>query len=279
MPRTADGGRSVCGSADPALLHGVPMSTPFTGAAQEARLLSAGLRVCHVERLRDVDTAEDAEQRRRVWRRVAVSPAPFTGFDSPPAVARDRSADRRAAPAALAPRLSLWLALAGLVAIVAVQWHVERLGGVGPGRYRLLTLILVWQALAMVVATLLRWIRPRRLAAGLIIASLIALPAASLTRGSQISDDLYRYAWDGRLQAAGVDPYRYAAGCACSWRSFRDDWLWPDTATCARSAQDRDHERPTARVHAHQPAGGAHHLSAGGGRLFPARPLASRPVA
>ena len=124
-------------------------------------------------------------------------------------------------------------ALAGLVAIVAVQWHVERLGGVGPGRYRLLTLILVWQALAMAVATLLRWIRPRRVAAGLILASLVALPAASLTRGSQISDDLYRYAWDGRLQAAGVDPYRDAPD-APQLANFRDDWLWPDTATCAR---------------------------------------------
>jgi Glycosyltransferase family 87 len=123
-------------------------------------------------------------------------------------------------------------ALAALVAIVTVQWHLERFGGVGPGRYRLLTLILVWQALAIVAATLLRWIRPRRVAAGLVIASLIALPAASLTRGSQISDDLYRYAWDGRLQAAGVDPYRYAPD-APQLAKFRDDWLWPDTATCA----------------------------------------------
>jgi hypothetical protein len=58
-----DGGWWTLGlrQANPALLHGVPMSTPFTGAEQEARLLSAGLRVCHVERLRDVDTAEDAE--------------------------------------------------------------------------------------------------------------------------------------------------------------------------------------------------------------------------
>jgi hypothetical protein len=129
--------------------------------------------------------------------------------------------------------LCLVSALAGLVAIVLVQCHLERLGGVGPGRYRLLTLILVWQALAIFAATLLRWVRPRRLAAGLIVASLVALPAASLTRGSQISDDLYRYAWDGRLQAAGIDPYRYAPD-APQLAKFRDDWLWPDAATCVR---------------------------------------------
>jgi uncharacterized protein len=45
---------------DPALLRGVPMSTPDTGDIQRARLLAAGLRVADLPRLRDVDTAADA---------------------------------------------------------------------------------------------------------------------------------------------------------------------------------------------------------------------------
>ena len=45
---------------DPALLRGVPMSTPGTGAIQRGRLLAAGLRVADLPRLRDVDTAADA---------------------------------------------------------------------------------------------------------------------------------------------------------------------------------------------------------------------------
>ena len=45
---------------DPALLRGVPMSTPRTGAIQRARLLTAGLRVADLPQLRDVDTAADA---------------------------------------------------------------------------------------------------------------------------------------------------------------------------------------------------------------------------
>jgi glycosyltransferase A (GT-A) superfamily protein (DUF2064 family) len=55
-----DGGFWALGLAepDPALLRGVPMSTPHTGAAQRARL--AGLRVREMPRLRDVDTAHDA---------------------------------------------------------------------------------------------------------------------------------------------------------------------------------------------------------------------------
>jgi uncharacterized protein len=45
---------------DPALLRGVPMSTPRTGAIQRARLLAAGLHVTDLPQLRDVDTAADA---------------------------------------------------------------------------------------------------------------------------------------------------------------------------------------------------------------------------
>ena len=58
----ADGGFWALGLRlpDPALLRGVPMSTPVTGAIQRARLLSAGLRVADLPQLRDVDTAADA---------------------------------------------------------------------------------------------------------------------------------------------------------------------------------------------------------------------------
>jgi uncharacterized protein len=58
----ADGGFWALGLRvpDPALLRGVPMSTPGTGAAQRGRLLAAGLRVAGLPELRDVDTAADA---------------------------------------------------------------------------------------------------------------------------------------------------------------------------------------------------------------------------
>ncbi|KKD03156.1 TIGR04282 family arsenosugar biosynthesis glycosyltransferase [Streptomyces sp. WM6386] len=58
-----DGGFWALGLArpDPELLLGVPMSTPTTGAVQRERLAVAGLRVCELPRLRDVDTVGDAE--------------------------------------------------------------------------------------------------------------------------------------------------------------------------------------------------------------------------
>jgi uncharacterized protein len=57
-----DGGFWLLGlrRPDPRLVYGVPMSTPYTGAAQLARLAGAGLRVCHLPRCTDVDTAADA---------------------------------------------------------------------------------------------------------------------------------------------------------------------------------------------------------------------------
>ncbi len=58
----ADGGFWALGLRvpDPALLRGVPMSTTDTGAIQLGRLLTAGLTVTGLPRLRDVDTAADA---------------------------------------------------------------------------------------------------------------------------------------------------------------------------------------------------------------------------
>ncbi|QES47019.1 glycosyltransferase [Streptomyces venezuelae] len=60
----ADGGfwALALAAPDPALLLGVPMSTPQTGAVQYERLRAAGLRVGLLPVLRDVDTAADARE-------------------------------------------------------------------------------------------------------------------------------------------------------------------------------------------------------------------------
>ncbi|MFI8966168.1 DUF2064 domain-containing protein [Streptomyces sp. NPDC053493] len=70
----ADGGFWALGlaSPDPALLRGVPMSRPDTGAVQRERLRAAGLRIGGLPVLRDVDTAEDA--------RLVAAGAPGTRF-------------------------------------------------------------------------------------------------------------------------------------------------------------------------------------------------------
>lgn len=69
-----DGGFWALGLADPdpALLRGVPMSVPETGAVQRRRLTLAGLTVRDLPQLRDVDTPQDA--------RLVAAKAPHTRF-------------------------------------------------------------------------------------------------------------------------------------------------------------------------------------------------------
>jgi alpha-1,6-mannosyltransferase len=42
-----------------------------------------------------------------------------------------------------------------------------------------------------------------------------------------LSGDIYRYIWDGRVQAAGVNPYRYVPA-ATELASLRDPSIWPN---------------------------------------------------
>jgi Glycosyltransferase family 87 len=67
-----------------------------------------------------------------------------------------------------------------------------------------------------------------RLAVGLILVGGIALQVLALSGPPQQSTDSYRYIWDGRVQAAGIDPYLYAPADAGVAR-LRDDFLWSGT--------------------------------------------------
>ena len=67
-----------------------------------------------------------------------------------------------------------------------------------------------------------------KLAVGLILVGGIALQVVAMTGPPRNSSDSYRYIWDGRVQAAGIDPYLYAPvdqGVA----RLRNDFLWSGT--------------------------------------------------
>ena len=72
----------------------------------------------------------------------------------------------------------------------------------------------------------------RRLALGIVIAGLLSVQIGGLTRGVVLSSDLYRYAWDGAVQTAGIDPYRYTP-VDPALTNHRDAWLFPSPAGCA----------------------------------------------
>ncbi len=67
-----------------------------------------------------------------------------------------------------------------------------------------------------------------RLALVVVLLFGVGFRAAAFEPGGKppLSTDLYRYAWDGRVQAAGINPYRYPpADPALS--SLRDERVWP----------------------------------------------------
>lgn len=70
---------------------------------------------------------------------------------------------------------------------------------------------------------------PVRAAVVLIVLGGVGLPLLAAAGPPSSSDDLYRYQWDGQVQAAGTDPYRYAPADA-ALVPLRDGDLWPPDA-------------------------------------------------
>ena len=109
------------------------------------------------------------------------------------------------------------LALAGLVLLVVRP-------SLNPAHIRPLPLIaLAWMAF-LTAAWLLRKV-PLRTSVVLILLGGIAIQIAAVSAPPRQSDDLYRYIWDGRVQAAGIDPYAYVPA-ARPLDGLRDEFLW-----------------------------------------------------
>jgi len=107
--------------------------------------------------------------------------------------------------------------------------------GIIERRYGLLGLIGAWTAAYVVaVACVLRL--PRRWAIGLVLVLAVVLRLAALAEKAPLSDDLYRYAWDGVVQTNGIDPYRYAP-LAPELAELRDPWLFPPGYELNRGTQ------------------------------------------
>ena len=124
--------------------------------------------------------------------------------------------------------------LAGLILLLARP-------SLDPARVQPIVLVgAAWLAFGC-AALLLRKVTVR-LAVGLILAGGIAVQVVALAGPPQDSSDLYRYIWDGRVQAAGIDPYLYApadAGVA----QLRNDFLWSGTGPgnygdCVKNRKD-----------------------------------------
>ncbi|WP_371618904.1 glycosyltransferase 87 family protein [Streptomyces sp. NBC_00454] len=81
-----------------------------------------------------------------------------------------------------------------------------------------------WTLFAAAVWSLRRV--PGRFLVPLLLAGAVAVCAAGLAGPPLTSTDSFRYAWDGRVQAAGISPYDHAPADP-ALRALRDDWLFP----------------------------------------------------
>ncbi len=109
------------------------------------------------------------------------------------------------------------------------------LATVGPvleQRWRLLVIVGAWWVAFGVGATLVLRTADRRRGLVLVVVVAAALRIVALAGVPVLSDDVYRYAWDGSVQAAGFDPYRHPP-TAEELAGLRGPWLWPDAAGCA----------------------------------------------
>ena len=114
--------------------------------------------------------------------------------------------------------------MAGLVLLVVRP-------GINPARIRPLPLLIgAWIAF-VAAAWLLRKV-PRRTAVVLILLGGIAVQAVAVSAPPKLSTDSYRYVWDGRVQAAGFDPYQYVP-TATQLSGLRNDFLfYPHAEYC-----------------------------------------------
>jgi hypothetical protein len=151
--------------------------------------------------------------------------------------------DPMAQPAGTVGGMTLKLRVAAIAALLATLAGLVLLvvrPSLNPAHVRPLPLIaLAWIAF-LTAAFALRKV-PVRTAAGLILLGGIAVQAAAISAPPRLSDDLYRYIWDGRVQAAGIDPYRYAPA-ASQLDGLRDSFLWrPATDHCLSRAYVSEH--------------------------------------
>jgi hypothetical protein len=123
----------------------------------------------------------------------------------------------------------LLFAISGASGVV-FSAHIARGGPLLAVRWRLLAELLVW-AVAWVVAVVAAFRLPRRTALGLVFMAAVALRVAALAGPPTTTDDFHRYSWDGRVQAAGINPYEHTPSSP-ELAHLREPWLWPEERPC-----------------------------------------------
>lgn len=114
--------------------------------------------------------------------------------------------------------------IAGVVMIMTIDSGVILLRRIDLARLALLVGVLLFGLVAGLLGKRANGLSRRVV---IVIAALCQLPG--LWSGPVLSDDAYRYVWDGRVQLAGIDPYRYPP-LSRALAFLRDPILFPPGA-------------------------------------------------
>ncbi|MFJ3880258.1 glycosyltransferase 87 family protein [Streptomyces sp. NPDC090077] len=122
------------------------------------------------------------------------------------------------------------LALAALTVLTALLALTVRYGGYFSDPVGLFWWYAAsWALFATALAALRRV--PGRHVGWLVVAGAVAVTVTGLLGPPRTSTDSYRYAWDGRVQSAGISPYDHAPQDPALDR-LRDPWLFPTGVAC-----------------------------------------------
>ncbi|MFG2484228.1 glycosyltransferase 87 family protein [Streptomyces virginiae] len=131
---------------------------------------------------------------------------------------------------ALTPRSALVTTALALAALTTLLARTIVYGGYFSDPGGLFWWYAVCWALFTVALLALRRV-PARSVLWLIAAGAVAVTLTGLMGPPRTSTDSYRYAWDGRVQSAGVSPYDHTPQDPALAR-LRDPWLFPTGAAC-----------------------------------------------
>jgi hypothetical protein len=114
-----------------------------------------------------------------------------------------------------------------LLGLVSVGLYRAGLGASGVSGIRFfMTVAFIQSAIYLLAAWIVMRARPSNSTVLIAIAFAVIFRASILFAPPYLSDDIYRYVWDGRVQAVGINPYRYIPA-APELAQLRDEAIYP----------------------------------------------------
>ena len=118
--------------------------------------------------------------------------------------------------------IQLWLLAAGIVALTVAAAYAMRVAGDNP-----FMLLALGSGLLALASTRVAEKAETGRALWLIIGVAVLLRGILLALDPLLSNDIYRYVWDGKVQGAGINPYRYFPNDE-ALNALRDTAIYPN---------------------------------------------------